>query len=704
MKKINRYILMIMISIALVSQLFVVYAEEANSNTTEIKIFHTNDIHGRHAYEEKGKEFIQISHLATLKKNTPNSVLVDAGDNIHGLPFVNINRGKDAIELMKSAKYDYMAPGNHDFNYGQDELIVLSKLATQGNSDYEGMKMLSANVFKNGSPLLQNGSSNNGMNDIKVIDGVKVGFFGLTTQETAYKTNPNGVLGIDFKNPIEVAKEQVNNLKQQGAEVIIAIAHIGVDESSSPKSTDIANQVQGIDVIIDGHSHTELDGGKKVGNTLIASANEYLNYIGEVTIKVNKDTKEIESSARLIGKDEALKLIPDEVTNQKIEEIKKAQEPLLSAVVGNTTTVLDGERVNVRSKETNLGNLINDAVIYETKADIAINNGGNIRATIGIGNITKGQVISVLPFGNTTITKELTGTQVKDVLEHGVKDYPDLNPGFTHVAGITYSFDPKQPAGERIVSIKKDGKDLDMSKTYIVATNDFLAVGGDEFPHFNDAKTINEFGGLEESVMAYIEKLKTVSYEVEGRITMEPKKVEETVNQDAISTVINIISKLPKQIKLEDKELILEARRNYDKLTDKEKELVVNYEELLQAEAKLKNLEEANNSEESKINKEAVNNVINLIGKLSKEIKLEDKNLILEARKNYDKLTNEEKRLVTNYDKLVKAEAKLKDLEESLKNKPSVNSPTTGDVGIAACIFGLVASSAFLYANNKKRR
>ncbi|HSQ89249.1 bifunctional metallophosphatase/5'-nucleotidase [Romboutsia sp.] len=653
MKKSRRYLVSLMITIVIITQIFTIYAQEAtngesaqpiivdskiekeednNENTkdesdkTEITIFHTNDIHGR--YVQEGNK-IQIGNIATLKKNVPNSMLVDAGDNLHGLPFVNLNKGMDAVTLMKFAGYDYMVPGNHDFNYGYERLLELASIASKDN----GFEIIASNISKQGSNILKE-------NDIKYINGVKVGIFGLSTPETTYKTNPKNVIGLDFENPIESSKKQVKSLKGQGADVIIALSHIGMDESINPTTIDIAKQVEGIDVIIDGNSHTVLDEGKIVGNTLIVSAGEYLNNIGEVKITIDNNEKTIvNKSARLIGKEEALSYESDEIIDAKINEIKEAQKLMLSKVVGKTTTILDGDSQNVRTGETNLGNLINDAILYETNADIAINAGGNIRKTIPKGDITKGDIIDVLPLSNITVTKTLTGSQIKQVLEHGIKDYPAPSGGFPHVAGISYSFDPEQSAGSRIVSIIKDDKPLDMNKKYVVATNYFLSEGGDDFPCFDDVPIINEFGGLEESLERFITKLGIVSYEKEGRITIEAMP-----NQDSVNAVIEMIDKLPEEITIKDKPQVAEIVDAYERLTEKEKELVTNLEKLIKAEEKLKELENI---------------------KPDKDISKSDDN------------------------------------KPDSGNENSIKPPQTGDVELAVLLFGLVSSSIGLYNFNK---
>ncbi|WP_300382528.1 5'-nucleotidase C-terminal domain-containing protein, partial [Clostridium sp.] len=488
-----------------------------DDDTTKITLLHTNDTHGRAV---KDSSVIGMDVISAIKNGIDNSMLIDAGDTTHGVPFATMNKGLDIINLMKLSGYDVMTPGNHDFNYGYERLLELSNVAKEGDN---GFDIISANT-KLGNNLLLNS------NVIKEIDGIKIGFFGLSTPETAYKTNPNNVKGITFEDPIKTAEAQVKELKGRGANVVVAVSHLGTDVSSEITSIKVGEAVKGIDLIIDGHSHSKYPTGLILDNgTIIASTGEYAANLGQISITVNKETKAVEKIIpTLIDKNATTNVEANKVVTDKIAEIKASQNDILSKVIGNTKVDLDGARENARTKETNLGNLITDAMLYTTKADIAITNGGGIRASIKAGEITKGSIINVLPFGNYIVTKYLTGKEIKEVLEHGVKDYPATAGQFTHVAGIKYVFDADKLAGERIVSIKINGKDLNMDDKYLVATNDFMAAGGDSYPNFKDAKTENEFEALDEALELYIKHLGEVDYKVEGRITVG--KAEEPEN------------------------------------------------------------------------------------------------------------------------------------------------------------------------------
>jgi 2',3'-cyclic-nucleotide 2'-phosphodiesterase (5'-nucleotidase family) len=483
-------------------------AAAAETGAKTITIFHTNDIHSR---VESSKENIGYAEMATLvkayKKDHPNTLLLDIGDTFHGQTIANLVRGASIVDIMNAVGYDAMVPGNHDFNYGYARLVELTKL-TQ-------FPVVSANVKQaNGTRLLK-------PYVIKETDGVKLGIFGLTTPETAYKTHPKNVEGITFADPTEEAKAIVAELKGK-VDAIIAITHIGVDGSSVDTSIKLAKAVPEINVILDGHSHTAMEKGTMENGVLIAQTGEYLKNVGRVDLTF-ENGKLVGKSANLISKQQfdEQKIVPDQAVLDIVGKVKKEQEGVLQEVVGYSGATLVGDREVVRKGESNLGNLIADAMLSETGADVAITNGGGIRASIEAGSITKGQVITVLPFGNYTQTKKVKGSDIKAALELGVSAYPDSLGGFPQVGGVTFEFDPSLPKNERITSIQVKGQPLDPQRTYVLATNDFMAAGGDNYTMFKNYPIANDFSSLEESLIAYIRKVGDVQPKVEGRIKVK---------------------------------------------------------------------------------------------------------------------------------------------------------------------------------------
>lgn len=485
--------------------------QDANlEGAAKLTIVHTNDTHAR-VKEGDGLGFAKISTLIKeIKKTNPNTLVLDAGDTFHGQTFATLTEGESIARLMNDIGYDAMAPGNHDFNYGYERLAELNGLTN--------FPILAANINKeDGSNLF----------DAYVIietAGLKVGIFGLATPETTYKTHPNNVKGLTFMNPVEAARQTVEVLKDQ-TDIIIAITHLGMDQSSVDTSIKVAEEVDGIDLIIDGHSHTVLEQGQMVGNTLIASTGEYGKNLGIVDLYC-KDGIIVNSEARLVGMDMVAETVEDEAIVSAFNTIEAEQAEVLNQVVGTTAVALEGTREKVRAGETNLGNLITDAMIYMTGADCALTNGGGIRASIDAGDITKGEIITVLPFGNYIVTKKVTGADIKAALENGTKAYPELLGGFPHVSGIKYVIDIGRQAGDRVVNITVNGQPLDLNREYVLATNDFIAAGGDEYTMFVDYPVLNEYNALDEAVIAYIQAKGSVSPAAEGRITVQETKPE----------------------------------------------------------------------------------------------------------------------------------------------------------------------------------
>ncbi|QED49647.1 bifunctional metallophosphatase/5'-nucleotidase [Cytobacillus dafuensis] len=487
----------------------------ANTDTKKITILHTNDSHGR--VEESKNDGMGFAKLSTLVKKyeseNPNTLLLDAGDTLHGTTFATLSKGESIAKVMNKVGYDGMAAGNHDFNYGYKRLLEIEKMLD--------FPVLSANVRqKDGSNLLKPYT-------IKEVDGIKLGIFGLSTPETSYKTHPKNVEGLTFTDPVKEAQAMVKELKAQNVDMIIAVTHLGIDKSSTETSIKVAKGAPGIDLIVDGHSHSTLvEGLKGENDTLIVSSGEYTKNLGvvELTFEGKKLTNK---TAKLINKDATADVKPDPEVEKVITDIKTDQEKILSEVIGKTAVKLDGEREQVRVGETNLGNLITDAMVDMTGADMAVTNGGGIRASINEGTITKGDVVTVLPFGNYIVTKELTGAQIKAGLENGVSSYPESKGAFPQVSGLTFAIDTAQEKGSRVHSMKIKGQPVDMNKKYLVATNDFMAAGGDEYTSFGESPIANEFPALDEALITYIQKIGTVNAKVEGRIVAKPMEKEE---------------------------------------------------------------------------------------------------------------------------------------------------------------------------------
>lgn len=490
-----------------------VWAEDSSAVTEGVlfTIVHTNDTHSRVLSSSSEIGFARIAtKIKEIRNSNENVLVLDAGDTFHGQTISTLVKGESIVNVMNIIKYDAMVPGNHDFNYGQERLLELNQM-----TDFP---IIAANIQRaDGSTFLN-------PYVIKEFNGVKVGIFGLATPETLYKTNPNNVKGLTFEDPTAAAEKMVKELEGK-ADIIIALSHLGLDEGSTYTSKLVAEKVKGIDLIVDGHSHTNLNEGLKVGDTLIVQTGEYGKNLGIVEmVYENGNVSTIKAS--LLKREEAEQLAEDADVLRAIEGIKTEQDKITSVVIGRTDAELDGVREHVRAGETNLGNLITEAVLKATGADAVITNGGGIRASIDTGEITKGEVITVLPFGNYVVVKKVKGSDIVAALEHGVSQYPATNGGFPHVAGIRFAFDSAKEAGSRVTKVEVKGKAIDPNTEYLLATNDFMAVGGDNYTMLSAGQVVTELPGLDEVVMEYITKYGTADIKVDGRVMAEEKEAQ----------------------------------------------------------------------------------------------------------------------------------------------------------------------------------
>lgn len=507
----------------------------------EIVLFHTNDTHSRVDAFPKMKSYVNGF--------AGNSLLLDAGDTFHGQSFATLENGSSIAKILNAMGYAAMVPGNHDFNYGQD---ILRTLGGEAN-----LPLLAVNVKKNGVVAYDDVV-------IKEVNGVKVGILGIATPETAYKTNPLNVVGLDFGTKASIiadAQAAVDALKTQGANVIVALSHLGIDPTSDVKATDIAEAVTGIDVMIDGHSHSTLDKYEEFNaahKTKITSTGNYLESFGEVRISLDNENNVLDVKPGNV----LTKNLTEEDAEIKglIDGIKKGQEPILNEIVGETPIDLDGVRENVRSGHTNLGRLITSAMLDETGADIAITNGGGIRDSIKAGQITKGNVIAVLPFGNYIVTKNVTGQDIIDALNATMAK---LNGGFPHFAGMNVLTEGYiDEAGKirwRVVSIEVNGSSIDAEKMYTLATNDFMAAGGDNYTMFGNYPTLNEYSALDEALIKYISKVGAegiIAVDAEVRLA-EAESIEMEALKERLTEAIKAEFKVELIKYSEDKTLVV---------------------------------------------------------------------------------------------------------------------------------------------------
>lgn len=501
----------------LMAALLLIFFIPSIASAEEIIIFHTNDMHGRIVNSDDGGKSIGLAEMAaavkTVKKQNKLIYWFDAGDTFYSLPKINISNGENMIPLLNAAGVDAMAPGNHDFNYGPDQLQFLAKqlnfpiLAANVEMPRTGKKLLPAyKIFKQGN--------------------IKIGVFGLATPDTPNKSSIIRFEKTDFLNPVESAREMIKILRPQ-CDVLIAVMHMGLDEFLEFTSAQIAAETEGIDVIIDGHSHTELPQGLTVKNTLIAQTGCYEHYLGQVTINL-RDGKIISKSAKLLSAEDVKKInpTPDKKIVNEVIKMEKKNKKILDTVVAHSDKALTGEREIIRLQESEIGNLCADMMKFETGADIGIMNCGGIRTGLPAGDITRGDILEIMPFGNIVQKVEVNGKIIRAMLEHSVSEYPVLFGGFLAVSGMNFTFDPSQPAGQRVQEIFVNGAPLDENKIYTVSGMDFIFIGGNGFSMFKDVKVIAEYGAADNLFTEYLNKNGTKNIEM-GRIKNLTENVEE---------------------------------------------------------------------------------------------------------------------------------------------------------------------------------
>ena len=513
----------------------VVYAQPVNEasggTAAEIVIYHTNDTHGYLSGD--GESIIGIDTVAGLKESTPGSILVDAGDATQGLPLASLTKGADVIELMNLAGYDLMTAGNHEFDYGTEHFLSNAALAQ--------FPFLAANICRNGQPLLSGvQEGNNGCHTVIERNGIKIGFFGLTTVETAASTNPAGIRDLEFTDEVETAKKEIDELETEGADAIIAVCHMGNTDAPCT-SEDLANAMtdayQGkIDVIIDAHSHTVEN--TKTNGTLIVQTGSGMTGLGKLTLQVNGE--DVTASEELLSPADLANVAPDEEVSAKLAQIQASQAELLEKELGTAETslwagLIGGGVAVTRLVETNYGDFTADAfrgaaeTFMETAggADmdlpvIAVENGGGIRAGVANGAITAGDLISAFPFSNTLYLKKVTPKVLYEVMEvsgtaldgqdkgTGMLLQQTNSGGFLQISGFQVVYDPDGAAGQKVTSILLDGQTAPLSRDdstteIMMVSNNYIMSGGSDYTMLGELPKYGEAGGELETVQAYLE-------------------------------------------------------------------------------------------------------------------------------------------------------------------------------------------------------
>lgn len=494
--------LALLMGLALLLSVFPAWAEESEEPVV-VTIFHTNDVHARYNTAD-GMGYAMMASFVEAARANGNVLVMDAGDTLHGTIFANAVRGESIAEIMNAIGYDVMTPGNHDYNYSYERLKELEEMMN--------FPLVSANIM-----LRETGE--NAFRDYVILEsgGKRIAVVGASNPQMESAIHPDHVAQLDFQG-VEPVEKAVEAAYAEGVDAVVVLCHWGCDAAYDPNSVEALATIPGVHLVIDGHSHTELYDIEQLpedGGALVTSTGEYLNSLGKVTLTFNPD-KSLEIVAELIPNPG---LFEDHDIIQVIEDVEDGQSAVLDEVIGETSVRLEGERAVVRTSESNWGNLAADIFIEATGADVALMNGGNIRATIEAGPLTVRDINTVFPFSNIVVTQKVTGQALLDALEVGLSLYPETNGGFPQIGGMTLTFDPSKEPGERITELLIGGEPVDPEAAYTLATNDFLAAGGDNYASLAEAQVDMYIGTMDEVIVNYLRVNRPVAPEVEGRIT-----------------------------------------------------------------------------------------------------------------------------------------------------------------------------------------
>ena len=495
-----------------------------------LHILHTNDFHSRiepiNAYDSTcgaeddaaGECFGGSARLKTAidqkraELEGENIILLDAGDQFQGSLMYTTYKGEVEAEMMNAMGYDVMAVGNHEFDDGPSQLATfvgqVEMPLASGNLDLSQSNELSG--------LIED-------HVVLEVGGEQIGIISALATDTVETSSPGP--SVIFQDEIDSLQADIEELTEQGVTKIIALTHVGF-----PKDQEIAEAATDLDVIVGGHSHTLFsnteEGGEayptEVNGVPIVQAYAYGKYLGHLTVVFDDDGTVTSATGDPMLLDASVEA--DEEIAAMVAERAGPIEELKSQVIGEAADMIEGSREVCRAQECAMGNLVSDAMLDRTAdqgVQIAISNGGGLRASIDAGEITMGEVLTVLPFQNTLATFSASGQTVIDALENGVSEIADGAGRFPQVAGMSYAFDAAAEPGSRISDVMVAGEPIDPEATYMIATNNYVRNGGDGYAMFADAEDAYDFGpGLEAVVADYIaEQGGTYTPYTDGRIT-----------------------------------------------------------------------------------------------------------------------------------------------------------------------------------------
>lgn len=514
-KKFNKICCVILATATIVSTtVLTTYADDVKDTT--IHIVHTNDMHGYYTATNRGQ--IGFAALKKIIEQEDADLVLDIGDTFHGQSFATVEQGKSIAELMDEVGYDAMTPGNHDWSYGAERVKELD--------DESNFKVLAANVVTDeGKSYFDNSYF---IKDVVADDGtnLKVGVVGVIDDRFYSSTSSANVKGIKFEEEAAKANEVAKILREdENCDIVLAITHQADCES-------FVSNISGIDAVLAGHEHILMDkdytdkDGKQVK---IVEANCFFQNVGVLSLTYDKNNGVVDITEKFYSSEDTQEMFDESVEN-KITEIESREQSVLGEVIGTSSKEYPYSWEEIRVSEQEIGRIITAAYLDYTGADVAMENAGGIRGGILAGDVTYSNLISISPYGNVLVEKELTGQQIVDILEQSLEinkncdevyaqqkelaekgedpyqiDFPSNSGSAFQFGGITAEYDMTKPYGERTSNIKIGGVDIDFSKTYRVVTNNYAAEDT-EYASIAEAPLVKEYTTCEQILRSYIAK------------------------------------------------------------------------------------------------------------------------------------------------------------------------------------------------------
>lgn len=504
-------------------------AEQKVDLTGKLVIVHTNDVHGyaETSLTEPSTGYAQVKQYKEDAERLGASVLLlDAGDVSQGQPIVNLSMGATAFEFMNAVGYDAMCPGNHEFDWGVDQFLQ--------NAEIAEFDILCANIMRTSDKTLY-------FTPYKIYEtgGFKVGVIGLDAPSTLTMANPSLMPNVTFlekQDLYDCVQQYVGELQAAACDLIVVLGHLGMEPTDEGnRSIDVIQNTTGVDLFIDGHSHIVLnqqveqkhsEGAENVPTTLLVSTGCFNHNIGEVVY----DGKTLTEALYAAQPTQVSEEYGDADISEMVGFVQDSIEAKLSATFASTTVLLNGEKSpGVRTEETNLGDFCADAMLwkanqaYSQPVDAAFTNGGSIRASIDIGDISMLDMKTVFPFGNTLQIMTVKGSELLELMEASFYSTPYPLGSFMQVAGIVMTIDttveyangdqypdstyyaPAKP-GSRVTIETVGGKPFALDADYIIVTNDFVAAGGGQayvLKYPNQQTGYNSYIALEDAMIDY---------------------------------------------------------------------------------------------------------------------------------------------------------------------------------------------------------